>query len=347
MPERKTDNTVQRAVASGHHRNLDRLLILLGLTGFSITEPILAIFGANPGVFYRIVDPIQPAVRSEENFPSVMFILLDEFPTLGLFDEDEGIDPVRFPNLTALSEQAIWYRRYTVLHGTTKISVPAILTRKDPQHVPASFSSHTDSLFSLVAPTHEIVAFETITGLCGLPQCGEQAPGTTVQAAAPRTGDLLAESGFLWWRRISLTDTGGARLDTFAEEFSARNQNELTSAGAKSNTPRRSNGNSQFRTHRRQSTHIGQWPFCDRLSANNLRRHQQHVPRYATASNTRGGKRHWHLSSRGAGNSGALLDRIDMNHGKHNQYTYHWPPFWLSGAVAAPSGRNFDLNRSE
>ena len=31
---------------------LDRLLVLLALTGFTITEPVLTIFGVNPEIFY-------------------------------------------------------------------------------------------------------------------------------------------------------------------------------------------------------------------------------------------------------------------------------------------------------
>ena len=345
MPERQTKNTGPQKVAGEHSGKLQQLLVLLGLTGFSITEPMLTIFGANPGTFYfyniesptliaiyalivallpalalwiiiisarpsspklaitlfytfifllgtlwaiqllkwnfgvagapklaflslstgalillaylrwpivnaclkltaiaplvivgvflfssdtgsliRKTDPTKSIARSERNLPSVVFILLDEFPTLGLFDEHHAIDPVRFPNLAEFSEQATWYRHYTVLHANTKVSVPSILTGKDPQHVPASYSNHPDSLFSLLAPTHELVAFETITGLCGLAQCTEQTPGTIPDAPAPRIIDLLTETGFLWWRRISLTDTGGAGLDNFAEEFSTRNQ---------------------------------------------------------------------------------------------------------------------------
>src|SRR6185436_7413662 len=97
--------------------------------------------------------------------------MLDEFPTIDLLDEDRDIDAERFPNLASLTGDFTWYRDYTVPANETLLSIPSILTGKLPVDVPAVAAQHPDSLFSLLAPTHDLHVFESATKLCGLEAC--------------------------------------------------------------------------------------------------------------------------------------------------------------------------------
>lgn len=165
-------------------------------------------------------EPGDSGVGSSQNAPSVLFLLFDEFPTLSLLDEDGSIDRDRFPKFAQLSDQATWYRHYTVLSDITNLSVPAILTGSEPTATVATFVNMPRNLFSLLAPTHHLTAFEGVTRLCGLPQCSVGPPGTPIVIASPKFGQLFSKSGELWIKRISLKKTQESALDDFAERLS-------------------------------------------------------------------------------------------------------------------------------
>lgn len=157
--------------------------------------------------------------ETDAPLPSVVFVLLDEFPTLGVLDERGLIDEIRFPNLAALAAQSTWYRHYSVLSGRTDFSVPSILTGGDPIAATASIENYPNNLFSLLAPTHFLTAYETLTQLCGLPQCSEGPPGSSVQKPAPQLRAIFAKTVSLWVSRVALTQQGDSRLDDFEEEL--------------------------------------------------------------------------------------------------------------------------------
>jgi hypothetical protein len=156
--------------------------------------------------------------KIDVDVPSVVFILLDELPTMALFNAEKGIDRLRFPNLAEFADQATWYRHYTVLAGQTNQSVPSILTGNKPMPNAAKYANFPNNLFSLLAPTHHLTVLETVTALCGLAACGEGPPGQPVENPAPELGAILQKSAAIWWRRISLTSSDGARLDDFQEK---------------------------------------------------------------------------------------------------------------------------------
>ncbi len=162
--------------------------------------------------------------KSADNMPSVLFILLDEFPTMALFDEEELIDKARFPNLSQLAEEATWYRHFSVLSGATLLSVPSILTGNDPQPLAAIATNYPNSLFSLLAPSHHLAVFEAATGLCGFLQCTESAPGTLIKPSTSRMDSLLSKTFSLWLQRVSLTSDRNFWFDDFEEKFATNNK---------------------------------------------------------------------------------------------------------------------------
>lgn len=145
--------------------------------------------------------------------PSVVMIVLDEFPTQSLLDADGAIDEVRFPNLAAFAEDATWYRRHTTINPFTKGAVPALLDGREP-FGGFTWQDHPDNLFSLLAGTHHLVVSEVLTRMCGFEACQgdpvappppEPEPGdppttstTTTPAVARPTVDRGARWGDLW-----------------------------------------------------------------------------------------------------------------------------------------------------
>ena len=148
---------------------------------------------------------------NQKDTPSVLFIILDEFPTLGLLNEQNSIDAKRFPNIAKLASQATWYRNYSVQSDWTLYSVPAILSGGEPAQKKPNFGNYPRNLFSLLAPTHHLTAYETLTKLCGLSKCSMGPPGASTTQDAPRFEALFHKTRNIWLQRVSL-----AKLETSA-----------------------------------------------------------------------------------------------------------------------------------
>ncbi len=144
--------------------------------------------------------------------PSVVLIVLDELPTQSLLDAAGGIDSVRFPNLAAFAGDATWYRHSSALAPATNSAVPSMLTGQLPTLDPPLYVHYPDNLFTLLAPTHELEALESVTTLCPYDGClptvtGDDGEQEEVGDASPGFGDLLDIVG----RRVARP--GVARTD--------------------------------------------------------------------------------------------------------------------------------------
>jgi hypothetical protein len=148
---------------------------------------------------------------------SVLFLILDELPTLALLNDRQEIDSLRYPNFGLLADEATWYRHFTVQAAGTTNSVPSLLTGREPQSGAATNIQHPDNLFTLLEPSHHLVAYESVTGLCGLAACTEGAPGSAIERSRPDIGTLLRKTASLWLQRISLASTRGVEMDEFQE----------------------------------------------------------------------------------------------------------------------------------
>jgi hypothetical protein len=153
----------------------------------------------------------------QNDLPPVVMIVLDELPTKSLLDADDSVDEVRFPNLAAFGEDATWYRRYTAIAPATTMAVPGLLSGSVPDAPNPTGADYPDNLFSLLAPTHDLVAYETATSLCNLETCSEGAPGTDESGPAD-LGGLLDVTTDLYRERVSPSPNRGAQLDTFEED---------------------------------------------------------------------------------------------------------------------------------
>ncbi|MBN2473988.1 MAG: sulfatase-like hydrolase/transferase [Pirellulales bacterium] len=106
-------------------------------------------------------------VRPQRPIPVVM-IVLDEFCGTSLMDERLEIDSARYPNFAALAEDATWYRNATTVSPSTHHAIPALLTgryAKGSTRLPVA-ADFPDSLFTLLAGSHEVMAWETAMQLC-------------------------------------------------------------------------------------------------------------------------------------------------------------------------------------
>lgn len=155
----------------------------------------------------------------------VVVVLLDEFPTLSLLDENGDVDAARFPNLAEFSEGATWYRNHTSVAAATKYAVPAILTGANPREREPLWASYPDNLFSLLAPTHHLTVFERPTKLCGLAACSERGPLTRSDGPGPRYGSVLRTAWDIWLDRVRLDVDQAIEFDEFAEDVASAQTN--------------------------------------------------------------------------------------------------------------------------
>ena len=120
----------------------------------------------------------QPQVAKVESAAagvSVVMVILDELPLFSLLDGDGNIDAERFPHFSALAADSTWYRYATSIAESTERVVPAILSASYPvtDTLPI-YLDHQNNLFTLLAPTHELKVFESITQLCPPELCAPQ-----------------------------------------------------------------------------------------------------------------------------------------------------------------------------
>jgi hypothetical protein len=152
--------------------------------------------------------------RADGDVAPVVFIMLDELPTLSLLDDDRNVDAVRFPNLAGFAEDATWYRDFTTTAAKTMQAVPSMLTGREPSDDPSGlWTRHPGNLFDLLAPTHHLEVSESVTQLCGYSSCDLSGVGS-----GPDLPAALREIGDVWRQRVSLDPIGPPDLGQFEEE---------------------------------------------------------------------------------------------------------------------------------
>lgn len=107
------------------------------------------------------------ATDPPQRTPPIVFIVLDELPTVSLMRGDGSIDAELFPTFARLAEEGTWYRNTSTVAAFTMEAVPAILTGKYAEEVGAAIASlHPDSLFNVLSSAYDVRALETVTRLC-------------------------------------------------------------------------------------------------------------------------------------------------------------------------------------
>ena len=152
------------------------------------------------------------------DLPPLVFVMLDEFPTQVMLTADGHIDAVRYPNLASLAEGATWYRNYSVVAPGTLQSIPALLSSRNPTVAAPLWTNYPDSIFSLLAPTHELEVSESVTQLCGFSDCPPEASDGNSESDELELSRLLKQTAEVWVERVSLGPRSEVDLGQFQEE---------------------------------------------------------------------------------------------------------------------------------
>ena len=135
----------------------------------SVLSPAIIIFPVLFLIFSpvkKILLPKEVTVTDTQEIKSdtpIIFVIFDEFPLISLMDENHNIDPIRYPNFSALASESNWYRNYTINAPYTTSSIATTLTgkyTKEP-HLLTS-EEYPDNLFALLGGTYSIKAIESI-----------------------------------------------------------------------------------------------------------------------------------------------------------------------------------------
>jgi sulfatase-like protein len=145
----------------------------------------------------------------------VVFLLLDEFPTITLEDESGNIDAGRFPNFARLAKNALWFRNMTTVSSTTTVAVPALLTGQYPKKgtLPV-YQDHPDNLFTLLGKRYRLHVVETQTALCPPKLCKRKKP-----SAQTRLSSLYSDARTVYLHLVAPPELE-ARLPAIDESWS-------------------------------------------------------------------------------------------------------------------------------
>lgn len=175
--------------------------------------------------FFLFASPVSALVRPATvdvdarpagDRPPVVFIVLDELPTLSLVDGRGGIDAQLYPNIARLAGTSTWYRDHTAVTSATQTSLPALLTgRATPDPADQRAATHTaypDNLITLLAETHDVHGQEWATEMCPPSLCPRRGGEVDDEAEellarqlaeAPEPLDALGElARTLWWSQV-------------------------------------------------------------------------------------------------------------------------------------------------
>ena len=194
----------------------------LGATWLLVTRPALQLWlrylAPAPLVFvlvFALASPVASLVRPGgdatvpaatagargQRTPPVVMVFFDEFPMESLLDRHGRIDARIYPNFARLAGDATWYRNATGVNWYTPYAVPAMLTGRYPgKAVAPIYTEYPDNLFTLLARTHDLKVYESVTQLCPPRLCAE-----TAGAGKRETGfGVLAKDTAEVWARIAL-----------------------------------------------------------------------------------------------------------------------------------------------
>ncbi len=99
------------------------------------------------------------------NGAPVVLIVLDELPLASLLDASGQVNPERYPNLSALSQDSHWFRNAITVSQSTVEALPAILTGRLPgEYKLATAQDHPENLLSMLRQSgYEIRALEAVS----------------------------------------------------------------------------------------------------------------------------------------------------------------------------------------
>ena len=191
------------AFAAGAYSRLDAVR-----TWMHLASPAPAVFAAvfllTPPISSLLAPP-GTTVRGDASAPGapLVVMVLDELPLHTLLDDEGRIDARLYPEIAAFSRDATLFRNATGVAARTPHAIPAMLTGRLPSDGRAPVTSqYPGNLFALLARSHDLHVFESITALCPDDACQ-----TGEREAAPQH-NLLRDAASIWLKTLA---PGGAR----------------------------------------------------------------------------------------------------------------------------------------
>ncbi len=166
---------------------------LLFVAVFLFASPVSKLLFGSPAEALGAVAVGKPA--------PVVMLVFDEFPVASLMDANGDLQRDLYPNFARLADEGTWYRNATGVQQQTMQALPAILTGVDPppDKLPMA-ADYPNSLFTLLADSYDITAYEPVTDLCPDYACPEstQPDVSTAQRWRTLSSDLAVISGHLF-----------------------------------------------------------------------------------------------------------------------------------------------------
>jgi hypothetical protein len=153
--------------------------------------------------------PLPFAAHTSSRVP-VVFVLLDEISTSSLMRPDGAIEERMFPAFARLARDAVWFRNATSMMPMTDFVVPVILSgirHATGLRLPI-YETTPNSLFTLLAGSHRIVAWESVTALCPPNVCEDLLP---LPPLGERIGALGRDAALVYAHLIT-PESGRSRL---------------------------------------------------------------------------------------------------------------------------------------
>jgi Sulfatase len=114
----------------------------------------------------------QASAKAKAKRPSVVLIVMDEFPGDQLLGADGSIDAVRYPNFALLARTGTWFRNGSTTYDSTTVAVPEVLDSRLPRKVHGrgelpTYVGHPHSVYELFhRHGYRIVRSEEATSIC-------------------------------------------------------------------------------------------------------------------------------------------------------------------------------------
>jgi hypothetical protein len=108
------------------------------------------------------------AQKSNPSRPSVVMIIMDEFPVDQMLGPSGKIDPVRYPNFAALAANGTWFKNASTTYDSTTRAVPEVMDAKLPRKASTpDFVGHPESVYTIFGRRgYRIVSSQEATSVC-------------------------------------------------------------------------------------------------------------------------------------------------------------------------------------
>jgi len=110
----------------------------------------------------------QKAEDAQRGKPSVVLIIMDEFPVDQMLRSDGKIDAVRYPNFAALAAGGTWFKNASTTYDSTTRAIPQVMDgRLARKSTTPDFVGHPNSVYTIFGRRgYRIVSSQEATSVC-------------------------------------------------------------------------------------------------------------------------------------------------------------------------------------